>query len=131
MTKVMMKLGRFSFSVSTAAYQQLSRTISYRWPAIERVGKRPARQFVGIGNESIELSGDVYPLLRGAGVGQINAMREMAGAGEPLMLVDGMGNIWGKWCIEEIQETQGVFLPGGIPRKQSFTLRLGHYGEDE
>jgi hypothetical protein len=130
MTKVMMKLGAYTFSMETAAYQELKRTTPFRWAAQNRVGLRPALQFVGPGQESIELSGTIYPLYKG-GIGQLNQMRQQAGTGTPLILVDGLGNIWGKWCIEEIQETQTVFLPGGIPQKQSFSLRLGNYGEDK
>lgn len=130
MTKVMMKLGGYTFSLSTAAYQELKRTTLYRWSAQNRVGLRPALQYTGPGKEAIELTGDIYPLYKG-GIGQLNDMRKEAAAGKPLILMDGLGNIWGKWCIEEIRETQTIFLPGGIPKKQSFNLRLSHYGEDQ
>lgn len=130
MTDVMMGLGEYRFSISTAAYQELKRTSPYRWAAQNRVGQRPALQYIGPGQETIELSGDLYPLYKG-GIGQMDKMRKEAGAGQPLILVDGLGTIWGKWCIEEIQETQTIFLPGGIPKKQSFSLRLSHYGEDQ
>ena len=130
MTDVMMGLGNYRFSLSTAAYQELKRTNPYRWSAQNRIGQRPALQYIGPGQETIELSGDIYPLYKG-GIGQLDKMRVLAGTGQPQILVDGLGNIWGKWCIEEIQETQTIFLPGGIPKKQSFTLRLSHYGEDK
>ncbi len=130
MTNVMMGLGSYRFSLSTAAYQELKRTNPYRWSAQNRIGQRPALQYIGPGQETIELSGDIYPLYKG-GIGQLDKMRVVAGTGQPQILVDGLGNIWGKWCIEEIQETQTTFLPGGIPKKQSFTLRLSHYGEDK
>jgi hypothetical protein len=130
MTDVMMGLGNYRFSLSTAAYQDLKRTNPYRWSAQNRIGQRPALQYIGPGQETIELSGDIYPLYKG-GIGQLDKMRVLAGTGQPQILVDGLGNIWGKWCIEEIQETQTTFLPGGIPKKQSFTLRLSHYGEEK
>lgn len=129
MTKVMMSLGQYKFSLSTAAYKELKRTTPHRWTEQNRIGQRPALQYVGPGKETIELSGDIYTLYKG-GIGQLDTMRKDAGAGKPMMLVDGLGNIWGKWCIEEVQETQTIFLPGGIPKKQSFSLRLSHYGED-
>lgn len=129
--KVMMKLGTaYRFSLSTAAYQNLKRTSPYRWVDQDRVGSRPTLQYSGPGKETIELSGDIYTTYKG-GIGQLDAMRKEAGTGQPKVLVDGLGNTMGKWCIEEIQETQTIFLPNGIPRKQSFTLRLAHYGEDQ
>jgi len=130
MTKVMMKLGGYKFSVSTAAYKELIRTTPHRWSEQKRINRRPALQYMGPGKETIELSGDIYPLYNG-GVGQIDDMRAEAGTGEPRILVDGTGKVWGKWCIEEIRETQPEFLPAGIPKKQTFTVRLAHYGEDE
>lgn len=130
MTDVMMKLGDYRFSLSTAAYQGLKRTSLYRWAVQNRVGQRPALQYIGPGQENIEISGTIYPTFNG-GTGQLNDMRKEAGQGEPLILVDGLGNVWGKWCIEEIQEGQTVFLPGGIPKKQSFTIRISHYGEEQ
>ncbi len=130
MTDVMMGLGDYRFSLPTAAYQELKRTTPYRWAVQNRIGQRPALQYIGPGKETMDLSGDIYPLYKG-GIGQLNKMRTEAGAGQPLILVDGQGNIWGKWCIEEIQETQTTFLPGGIPKKQSFNLRLSHYGEEQ
>ncbi len=126
---VLMTLGNFRFSLSTAAYQQLRRAVEYRWPVQDRAGRRPARQFTGIGDETIELEGAIYPYYRG-GLEQIEAMRSLAGLGEPLMLTDGTGKVWGKFCILRIEETQTLFHGDGTPRKQEFRLGLGRYGED-
>ncbi|TAN71131.1 MAG: phage tail protein, partial [Magnetospirillum sp.] len=98
MTEVMMALGGYRFSLSTAAYQDLDRTNEYRWAAQERMGRRSARQFTGPGDETIALSGVILPHYRG-GLGQLDAMRAEAGKGKPLMLVDGLGRVWGKYCI--------------------------------
>jgi hypothetical protein len=129
MTEVMMALGEFRFSLDTAAYQNLRRSVAYRWPKQERIGRAPARQFVGKGDETITLEGIIYPEFKG-GLKQIDKMREVAGTGQPKMMTDGTGKVWGKWCIESIDEKQGTFFANGIPRKQEFALRLGFYGED-
>ena len=52
-----MRLGQFTFSVDTAAYQELSRTSEYRWASQDRIGQMPALQAVGPGSESINLDG--------------------------------------------------------------------------
>lgn len=129
MPEVMMTLGDFRFSLDTAAYKRLRRTVEYRWAAQERAGRRPARQFTGIGNETVELEGVIYPHYRG-GLGQLEAMRALAGQGSPQILTDGTGKVWGKFCIERIEEIQTLFFGDGTPRKQEFRLSLGHYGED-
>ena len=41
---VMMQLGAFQFSISTAAYQELTRRSEYRWASQDRFGKQPNLQ---------------------------------------------------------------------------------------
>lgn len=128
MTMPMLQLGEFQFSVSTAAYQTLSRSTEYKWKAQERVGAADALQYLGEGLDTITLDGVIYPGYRG-GAGQISEMRRFAAAGVPLLLVSGTGQVMGQWVIERVDETQSVFVPGGAPRKQQFTLALRKYGD--
>ena len=129
MIDVMMMLGSFMFSIDTAAYQELTRTNEYRWPAQERVTREAALQFVGPGQESISLKGVIYPHYKG-GIGQMDTIRGDAALGEPLLLVDGNGNYWGKYVIERAEETKTVFYADGTPRKIDFKLDLKYYGDD-
>lgn len=123
-----MAMGEYRFAVSAAAYEELAHTASWRWPAQERIGAPPARQYLGPGEEEISLRGTIYPAHRG-GLGQIDAMRAEAGRGRPLMLIDGDGRVWGKWCITRLEQTQRLFYAAGRPRKVEFRLTLVHYGE--
>lgn len=129
MSETMMALGSYRFALNTAAYDTLKRSQSYRWQAQERLLRRPAQQFIGLGEETIELSGVIYPHFAG-GLKQLDAMRKQAGRGEPLLLVDGLGFVWGQWVINQIDEEQSVFLSNGVPLKTTFSLRLSHYGAD-
>lgn len=130
MSETMMALGSYRFSVSTAAYQELKRNQVYRWQAQERLLRRPALQFVGLGEESLEISGVIYPHYLG-GLKQLDALRSQAGRGEPLLLVDGLGFVWGRWVVNQIDEDQSYFLKDGIPLKIGFQLRLSRYGSDD
>lgn len=130
MTEVMLALGPYRFSLSSAAYESLRRTTEYRWPTQERFGRRPARQYTGPGDETVEIDGAIYPHYAG-GLGQLERMREIAAQGEPHRLTDGRGKIWGQFCIERIEETQTVLFADGTPRKIEFRLSLGRYGEDD
>jgi phage protein U len=125
----MMALGGYRFALSTAAYQRLRRTTPYSWAEQPRFGREPGLQFTGKGRETVELEGVILPTFQG-GLGQLDAMRAEAGRGKPLILTDGRGVAWGKYVIEEISETQTVFLPGGVPKKVEFSLRMSRYGED-
>lgn len=125
----MLALGDFRFGIATAAFQELQRSHSWRWPSIERIGAKPALQFVGPGDETIRMNGTIYPSFRG-GLGQIDGMRVEANKGEPLRLVDGAGLDWGFYCITEINETRKVFFSDGTPRAQDFDLCLSAFGGD-
>jgi phage protein U len=124
----MMQLGGFQFGINTAAFQTLARSNEWRWPSQDRFGKPPVLQHVGQGSETITLPGVIYPEWRG-GLEQLDAMRALAGKGEPLDMTDGRGNVMGKWAIEKVDEKQAVFASAGVPRKVEFTLQLRRFFE--
>jgi uncharacterized protein len=129
MSVVMMALGPYRFSLDTAAYESLERTAAWRWESNDRIGRAPALQYAGKASQTIRLSGAVFPAWRG-GIGQLDEMRALGDKGEPLMLTDGLGFVWGRWVITEVTESQSAFLAMGAPRKQAWTLALTYYGED-
>lgn len=126
MARIMMRLGVYKFSLDTAAYQELERSGSYRWARQERIGTNDALQFTGLGPETVDLRGVVFPLFRG-GLNQLSRMRLQASIGVPLPLIDGLGNVWGLWAVEQINERQSVFMSGGAPKRIEFDLRLTRY----
>lgn len=127
---ILMALGPYRFAVSTAAYQQLVRRSQYRWAQQDRIGRRPALQYLGPGMDEIEVRGVIYPFFRG-GLGQVNLMRNEAGRGTPHLLVTGYGDVLDTWAITEIEETEQHHTAHGIPRRIDFRLTLQRYGEDE
>lgn len=122
----MMRLGPFKFSVDTAAYQRLQRSTEYRWSRQTRIGIDDALQFTGMGPETIDLQGVVYPFYKG-GLGQVDRMRSAASSGIPLPLIDGRGRVYGLWAIESVTEQQQTFQQRGVPKRQEFTLRITRY----
>lgn len=128
MATTQLKLGSFAFSVDTATFSEIQRSTEYRWRPQERVGQRDALQYVGEGADTITLPGVIFPHYRG-GLGQVTELRRQAAAGVPLLLVDGLGGIHGRWVIERVDEQQGVFLPGGVPRRQTYSLQLRKYDD--
>ena len=129
MSDVLMTLGEYRFSVNTAAYKTLQRSSRYQWQAQQRFNRKPAQQFTGPDADTVNLEGQILPHYKG-GLKQIDAMREQAGKGEPLIMTDGLGNVWGKWCITRIEETRGDLMSNGAPRHIQFRLELVEYGED-
>lgn len=120
---MMMCLGTFVFQLSTTAYQQLTRQLAWRHARSERVGAIAAAQYVGPGEDRIELSGIIAPPLAGR-YASLDTLRQMADTGRPWALVDGQGNVLGAYAIVSLNQTQTLFFSDGTPRKVEFQLTL-------
>jgi phage protein U len=127
---MMMGYGQFVFSLPTLAYQDLQRQSAWRHPSNSRVGARPARQFLGPGEDTINLSGVVAPEFAGD-VASLDQLREMADAGHAWPLVSGNGEVIGAFVIESLNETHTVFMQDGSARRIEFQIQLIRVDEDE
>lgn len=126
---MMLALGMFVFSLSTAAYQELQRQTEWRHVSNNRVGAAPARQFVGRGDDAITLPGLILPELTGS-VLSLDALRLMANTGKAWPMVEGSGRIYGLWIIDSLSETKTIFFRDGTPRRIEFTLSLKRVDDD-
>lgn len=126
---MMLALGMFIFSLSTAAYQELQRQTDWRHASNNRVGAAPARQFVGRGEDAITLPGIILPELAGSTL-SLDALRLMANTGKAWPMVEGSGRIYGLWVIESLSENKTVFFSDGTPRRIEFTLSLKRIDDD-
>ncbi|KLU15451.1 MULTISPECIES: phage tail protein [Xenorhabdus] len=120
---MMAALGLFVFMLKTTPYQTFQYKQSWRHAFNSRVGARPAWQFVGSDNDTITLSGELYPELTGGSL-SLTALKLMADSGKAWSFIDGSGAIYGMFVIESIDETKTEFMSGGAARKISFTLTL-------
>jgi len=125
----MMALGLFVFALGTVPYQQLQRQRQWRHPSSSRIGRRPARQFVGPGDDTITLSGMLYPEITGGKV-SMALLATMADTGKAWPLIEGSGTVYGLYVIEELSETGTVFFPDGSPRKIEFSITLKRIDDD-
>lgn len=129
-----MQLGPIQFSLDTRSFEELEREVNYRWPSLDRLGRRPAHQWLGVGEETLNIRGVVYPSYDPAGHGsvvgggQIEGLRSLASMGSPNDLITGTGRSLGKWVVKSVKETQSEFIRNGAPRKQQFTMDLAFYG---
>ncbi|MBI5917804.1 MAG: phage tail protein [Nitrosomonadales bacterium] len=126
---MMMALGLFVFGLDTAPYQQFQRQTSWRHPSNSRVGLRPASQFAGPGDDTITLSGTLYPEITGGRV-SLAALRYMGETGKAWPLLEGTGWFFGMYVIEEISETASYFFADGAARKIEFSLKLKRVDDD-
>jgi uncharacterized protein len=126
---VMMALGLFVFGLHTLPYQQLQRQQQWRHPAASRVGRRPGRQYTGPGDETITLSGTLFPEITGGKV-SLELLRALADTGKAWPLIQGDGTFYGHYVIESIDETASLFFTDGRARKIDFNLKLTRVDDD-
>ncbi|RKF36160.1 phage tail protein [Paraburkholderia fungorum] len=119
----------FHFNLSTAAFDKLRRTTKYKVASQERLNRQEALQAVSQGGETITLSGVVFAAY-GAGAKQIDALRAIGGRMVPVQLTTGYGEVLGRWYLQGVDEEQEALMSDGAPRKQTFSLEFGRYGED-
>jgi len=119
----LMALGMFLFQIPTLAYDELQRKTDWRFAMSSRVGTRDAAQFLGVGDETVSLSGSVYAEITDGTV-SLDTLREMGDAGEALPLVSGAGIVFGNFIIRSIDERHAVLMADGRPLRIDFGIDL-------
>ncbi|MCI4588597.1 phage tail protein [Sphingobium sp. BYY-5] len=119
----LMALGMFLFEIGTLPYDELQRKTDWRHVRSGRVGARDATQFLGVGDETISLSGAVYAEIADGRV-SLDDLRAMADDGEALPLIDGTGAVFGNFVIEAIDERHAFLMSDGRPRRIDFGIDL-------
>ncbi|MEF9443655.1 phage tail protein [Burkholderia sp. 1B3(2022)] len=119
----------FHFGLSTAAYDKLRRSTRFKIASQERLNREEAQQPVSQGGDTITLSGVVFPSL-GAGFRQLEKLRAIGAKLKPVQLTAGTGDVLGRWYLHSVDEEQEALMSDGAPRKQTYSLEFGRYGED-
>lgn len=127
---MMMTLGLFVFGMESLPYQKFLHDIEWRHPASGRVGKRPARQFAGVGDETITLSGVLLPEISGGDL-SLDLIRYMGDTGEQWPLIEGTGRVYGFFILDKLSVTKELFFKDGKARRMEFTLNLVRVGDDD
>ncbi len=126
---MLMAFGQFIFSLDTLAFQELKRSNTWRHPSNSRVGARPARQFVGVGDETFSLSGWLAPEQIGD-YASLAELRAMGDSGQSFALVAGNGEVFGLFVIESLNETGTLHDRYGNPTRVSFDLQLARVDDE-
>jgi phage protein U len=126
---MMMSLDQFVFSLKTAPFKELQRQRNWKHRTSSRVGSRDASQFTGAGDDTITLNGLVAPETIGS-IASLNELATMGDTGDAYVLVDGIGNVYGAFIIDGLNETQTYHTAEGIPRRIEFSLTLKRVDDD-
>lgn len=133
MASVLLSWGGFKFSIATASFAQFQRSKAWRWAKQPRIGQVDQLQSVGQDNDTVTLTGDIYPGLRIGDPVPLDLVGRLAALGdqrEPLLMVSGTGEVMGYWVLEKLSEVRSHLVQGGVPRKQNYSLEFKYYGSD-
>ncbi len=123
MTKSLLALGAFQFTVGKTMFDRLARKSGYRWAQHERLGSYPATDFTGYEESTVEIVGEAYAV-RTAGDDPLRGLKDEADKGEPLLLVDADGKAHGRWAVLSIAEDLAAFGSDGKARRNAFKVSL-------
>jgi len=104
-------------------------------PAPTRGRSRPRssattkQQWIGPGQDQITLDEVIMPTYRGS-VGSVDALRELALTGQPYQLSAGTGEVYGPWCLSQVEENRSGLFADAAPRRVAWVLQLVRYGDD-
>lgn len=79
---MLLAIGMFHFSVPTVVHDELKRRSSWIHATSQRIGARIATQFVGVGAETLSISGVAHAELSD-GRASLDELRSMAAAATP------------------------------------------------
>ena len=127
---MMMTLGYFVFSKQTVPYQQTQHDMIWRHPTNSRVGARPSSQFVGVGDETMVLTGVLMPEISGGEL-SLDTLRKMADTGKAYPLIDGRGTVHGHFVIERISKGRSEFFRDGAARRIEFSIDLKRIDDND
>jgi phage protein U len=126
---MMMILGLFIFELKTAPYQQLGWENSWRHVKADRVGGSPRYQYIGPGEESLTLTGVLYPEITGGDI-SLMALRAMGYTGYAWPLIEGTGLMFGMYVITGLKQNRATFFRDGKAAVIEFSLSLKKVNED-
>jgi len=128
--ETMMVLGDFVFSIPTMVYQELSRRSAWTYGRNKRIGARDGAQFLGPGEDNINLAGYLVPQVAGD-ASSIERVRKLADRGEAQPLVGGDGTVFGPRLITSLEERRSHLFADGSGRRYDFSIELLLVDDDD
>lgn len=132
MGAVLMGWGPHRFEVGRAAFEELRRKVEGRWEKHAIIGRRPAGQYLGPGEEVVALRGTIYPVDQGGGLEQrVSALLADCRAGKTYTLLAASGDVVGPHRLEKAEAVESFHLPNGTPQKVVYDLEFHVHDDGE
>lgn len=125
MGAMLMGWGPHRFEVGGAAFEELRRRVEARWEKHAIIGRRPAGQYLGPGEDIVALRGTIYPVAQGGSLDSaVRALLADCRAGKTYSLLALSGDVPGPFRLERAEAVESFHLPGGRPQKIVYDLEF-------
>lgn len=91
---------------------------------LDVVGRRAVKQWMGPGDETLRLSGSIWPEIQLPGLFKIDDIGAMANTGQALPFALATGQYLGMWGIANTTKSSGEFMHFGFPGEITFEIEL-------
>lgn len=125
----LLALGSHIFEIAPLNFQEIERETAPKLPAIARFGARPGRQFTGLGEDPITISGLLFPEELG-GRAELEAVRATQSSGQPVLMLGWAGSsglaatVYGMVVILSVSDSQTRISRSGIGRRLSYSITV-------
>lgn len=127
-------LGDFLFGATTLSIASFNKSREWNVVETQRVFLPAAIQFCSAKAQSFSLSGTLFPGMlslsakkdeqTAVGTSALKKLRDMADTGESYWLVCGNGEVFGRFAIKKVTETETHWLEEGTPLRVDFSVEL-------
>lgn len=120
---MLMQLGSVTFEVWPFNTDSYSRDTGYDFAAHDVMGTMRPRESMGEGDETMSISGRLYPHDLG-GLEEMDVLHTMRAAGTAQILVRGDGRNLGWFLVEKVSERSSFLDKQGVGRLIEFDISL-------
>lgn len=117
------------FSGSNVPYTQIDTEKNYNHAFNPRIGARDSRQYTGIGEDKMTITGTLVPFVTG-GRSALQVFEMQATSGLAFPLIESNGIIHGYYVITSITTSEKNHIADGRPKVIEYTISLKREGDD-
>lgn len=117
------------FSLRNVPYSGISTAKNYRHAFNDRIGHRASQQFLGHGEDTINITGTLVPFVTGGRVA-LQLFQAQADSGMPLPLIESNGTAHGFYVITSMTTEEHEHVKDGRPKVIEYTISFKRVGDD-
>jgi phage protein U len=126
-TRVLLSLGSFKFTVPEATYNEIEESQDFSYTELQKVGGRTFLYFGGLGLETISLQGETVLMDDQDPRFIYQDLKAIASGGKPQVLIDAEGRVLGEFVIRRVNYRGRFIDEKSRPKYISFSMELARY----